>query len=952
VNVFCRNQLVKLMLYHHRTETVITLGLSGLALLLCVASARADDGQIEKTGGENLKINPEVVSQPILTDPIYACASSVVVRGYAHDAKLEIFVAGDPSSIGTGTGTDPNQQTVNVSPAFMNGQSVTAIQIYKGVKSKPSNAVVVKDFTVDYPAGLPQPRVSPAAQFECGQAVGAADVVPGAWWKAYAEDPKMGGGFDPPVQIGGNHDFSYTFVSPALKKGQGIRIQSGLCTSTSKFSDRQIVALDPPGLPPKPIVEPPVVEGADIVVVSGPAASPSLLDGAAIEVYGNLTPPPGDIVGGQPTPGDNPAGQQIGIGPIAAAGSHYSASQALCTGSGAGPKTPVLTCSQLPVAKIRSPLPGDTEVDVTDFVPGSQIYIFDGSKQIGLGGGSTITLTQPVAAGDKITVVQEVGSCKSSEVFVAVVGCGDRDPNVCSGDWPVFRHSGWRDGQQPITSVLTEPEQVRKLKVVWTWTPPDGPLGFRASPIVYKSQIFIGDGNGRFYALNEATGTLQWEYPPLKDPALLSKFINGANPSGQGLAASASIGTFRQQTAVVFGGPDQSIGLGLGSGRLFALEPASGGEIWKSPEIAVVSGTTSGSLTERHEQFGYSSPLVLGDSIYIGMADHGDNPIQKGRVAEMNGVTQLVNQTFFVATNPRGGGIWSSVAGGLDKGMVAITTGNSNINGPEPSPDHALSMIGLDATSGAIDWTLRPVPYADDSDPDWAAGPALLDARCGHVAASTQKDGWTYSVDSASTGGGSPSVHWQFPPTGIPFPVPDGRHGDTRYIRPGAGWNDTYITMDAGYPVEVYNTTNGFTRLHALDTCGSPTQPILWISDNIPSTVPGTPPTTPKQTSNSGSGQLGPPTVTKGIVFIGTSEGHLVALADPAVYPSANSVCVDPTVTNADCEMNGLALVPQPLVLRDIDLNAGAILSEPALANGRVFVATTGGSVIMLEPGK
>jgi len=919
-----------------------TIGLSGLALVLCVASARADDGRVEKTGGQDLKFNPEVVSPPILIDPIYACASTVVVRGYAHDATLEIFVAGDPNSIGMTKGTDPYQQTVKVSPAFTSGQTVTAIQIYKGVKSKASNAVVVKDFTVDYPSGLPKPRVSPAAQFECGKAVGAADVVPGAWWKAFAEDPKMGGGFDPPVQIGGNQDFPYTFVSP-LKKGQRIRIQSGLCKSLSALSDPQIVAVDPPGAPPAPIVDHPVIEGADIVVVRGPGGQP-LLDGAAIEVYGNLVPPPGDVIGGQPTPG---GAQQIGISPVAPAGSNFSASQALCSGSGAGPKTPVLPCSGLPAAKIRSPLPGDTEVYVTAFVPGSQIAIFDGSKQIGLGGGSTIVLTQPIAAGDKITVVQQVGTCKSSEVFVAVAGCGDRDPNVCSRDWPAFRHSGWRDGQQPNPSVLADPDQVRKLKVVWTFTPPDGPLGFRASPIVYKGQVFIGNANGRFYALDEATGTLQWEYPKPPKAALLSKFLVSANPSGKGLAASASIGTFKEKTAVVFGGPDQSIGLGLGSGRLFALDPASGAEIWKSPEIAVVSGTTDNSTTERHEQFGYSSPLVLGDSIYIGMADHGDNPIQKGRAAEMNGTTQAVNQTFFVATNPRGGGIWSSVAGGLDKGTVAITTGNSNIGGPQPSPDHALSMIGLDATTGAIKWKFRAVPYDDDGDPDWAAGPALLDARCGHVAASTQKDGWTYAVDSASTGGGSPGLHWQFPPTGVPFPVPDGRHGDTRYIKPGAGWNDTYITMDGGYPVEVNNTESGFTRLHGLDTCASSTQPVRWISDNIPSTIPAAP-----DNGNSAAGQLGPPTVTRGIVFVGTSAGHLVALADPSVYPTAYSVCADPTVTNTDCENNGLALVPRPLVIRDIDLKAGAILSEPALANGRVFVATTGGKVIMLAPGK
>ena len=297
---------------------------------------------------------------------------------------------------------------------------------------------------------------------------------------------------------------------------------------------------------------------------------------------------------------------------------------------------------------------------------------------------------------------------------------------------------------------------------------------------------------------------------------------------------------------VVFGAPDPSLGDKMGSGRLFALDPASGTVIWKSPEIAVVNGLTSSdtnesvAITQRHEQFGYSSPLALGNFIYVGIADHGDDPIQNGRVVAVDADSGSVFGGFgFNSTSSaRGGDIWSSVAGGLDNNTIAVTTGNSaNWNGgsqSEPTVDNALSMLGLNASSGAINWKLRAVPFSMDADPDWAAGPALLDARCGHAAASTQKDGWTYAAQSNSSGGGLPQVLWQFPPTGIPFT--SGNHGDTRYIKPGAGWNDTYITMDGGYELEAGQAGSGFTRLHALDVCAPSSQPVRWIAD-IPHTT-------------------------------------------------------------------------------------------------------------------
>src|SRR5262249_5113836 len=147
-------------------------------------------------------------------------------------------------------------------------------------------------------------------------------------------------------------------------------------------------------------------------------------------------------------------------------------------------------------------------------------------------------------------------------------------------------------------------------------------------------------------------------------------------------------------------------------GRIFALRASDGMEIWKSPELARLTGTTASSTNEFHEQFGYSSPLVLGDRVYAGIADHGDNPIQRGRVVAVNlSNGQPVAGFGFESTSTRGGGVWSSLAGGLE-GAIYITTGNVRCwNGgcqPEPNPNHGLSMLRLNASSGAVDWKLQP----------------------------------------------------------------------------------------------------------------------------------------------------------------------------------------------------------------------------------------------------
>jgi hypothetical protein len=101
------------------------------------------------------------------------------------------------------------------------------------------------------------------------------------------------------------------------------------------------------------------------------------------------------------------------------------------------------------------------------------------------------------------------------------------------------------------------------------------------------------------------------------------------------------------------------------------------------------------------------------------------------------------------------------------------------------------------------------------------------------------------------------------------------------------------------------------------------------------------------------------PTVTGGIVFVGTNEdpsdhkSHLVVLGDPSVVPPVGWRCSNTDYPSQNCSAP-YVLVPIPRLLASIAMPDGgslaAMRNEPVLARGRVFVATTARHVYMLAP--
>src|SRR5882724_2418087 len=116
-------------------------------------------------------------------------------------------------------------------------------------------------------------------------------------------------------------------------------------------------------------------------------------------------------------------------------------------------------------------------------------------------------------------------------------------------EWPAYRYGASRAGNQPNSSGLSDPAKVPSLALRWSWHVPLAARAFYASPVVYRDRVYIGNGNGYFYALDASTGRVVWQYPGGTAPALTSHYES--NPSSAGIASSATIATINGRDAVI-----------------------------------------------------------------------------------------------------------------------------------------------------------------------------------------------------------------------------------------------------------------------------------------------------------------------------------------------------------------------------------------------------------------
>jgi polyvinyl alcohol dehydrogenase (cytochrome) len=251
-----------------------------------------------------------------------------------------------------------------------------------------------------------------------------------------------------------------------------------------------------------------------------------------------------------------------------------------------------------------------------------------------------------------------------------------------------------------------------------------------AAPTVVGGNLYFGAWDGTFYALDGATGNTLW-----------STFL-GVAPMPSDPTCQPGIGV-ASQAAVT----SDTVYVGGGDSAVYALDRTSGAILWRRQIADPQAGA-----------FLWSSPMISGNALYIGIASLGDCPWVRGAVARIPldaPGSMLIH--YLVPETAGGAGTWSTVAIDEQSGLVYVTTGDSSAQdatqGIWGSALLALDINTLDVR-GYFFLPLSP----GDVDIDFGSSPTLFQTSDGNAyVAASGKDGVMYVLNR-----GDLSLAWQF----------------------------------------------------------------------------------------------------------------------------------------------------------------------------------------------
>jgi outer membrane protein assembly factor BamB len=377
---------------------------------------------------------------------------------------------------------------------------------------------------------------------------------------------------------------------------------------------------------------------------------------------------------------------------------------------------------------------------------------------------------------------------------------------------------------------------------------------FYASPTVADGMVFIGANTGVFYALNLTTGAVVWKR--------FLGFQPGLGCGARGITSTAAVA------------PDPTTGnpavyVGGGDGYLYALNASDGTVLWRS----VVGQLPS---TTQNDYYNWSSPVVVGGTVYDGVSSNCDFPFIRGGLQTFNQTNgSLLGSYWSVPSGSIGGGVWSSAA--TANGQVWVTTA-SGPSPPAPQGD-MYSVVRIDGSSMARQeaWQIPLAARAPDS--DFGSSPTLFSATLSgtnsQMVAACNKNGFLYAFRSMNVAAGPV---WSFKvgastATGsiscLAAPVWDGSH-----------------LFVAGNATSIGGVSYGGSMRQLDPATGAP----VWQT-GLAGNIGGTP-------SEDGAGVLAasmfisPTGVTKGTYLLNSSDGSTLAFLPTAVSEFSQPVWV------------------------------------------------------------
>lgn len=447
-----------------------------------------------------------------------------------------------------------------------------------------------------------------------------------------------------------------------------------------------------------------------------------------------------------------------------------------------------------------------------------------------------------------------------SLVLLAVVCQAPGASAASSSDWPTYVADTGRSGFNGSENVLTA-STVGRLKQLWTAS---GAGAISGQPVESGGTVFWGSWNGDEHAAT-LSGARLW------DTFIGTSTHTHCNPKSAGVAGTAAVGLAGSTNAVFVGG---------GDARVYALDAATGKILWSTARLGPAN-----------EAFLYSSPLLYGGSVYIGVASLGDCPLVQGKLVKLNAATGAVQATLnLVANGCLGAGIWGS-ASADSAGNLYVATGTWKTCSTPEKYAAALLKIRTSDLSVLSSWQL-PGREIATKDIEFGSAPTLLDFSSGattyHYVGIGAKDGVYYVFNTASISAG-PVWSKQIdtggtcPQCGQGVLAPSAFDGTTIYAAAG---KTTIGTTSCAGSVRALNPLNGTYRWqHCLSApvLGPVTAihgVVIAAGGNAITAVDAATGTTLYQFTDPIAGALfyGGTSVARAMVLAGNMDGHLYAL--------------------------------------------------------------------------
>jgi polyvinyl alcohol dehydrogenase (cytochrome) len=571
-----------------------------------------------------------------------------------------------------------------------------------------------------------------------------------------------------------------------------------------------------------------------------------------------------------PEPGPAPSGEAV-----------YAARCAACHDAPDSHAPPRAALEQMPAARILRTLDFGTMMSVT--------YMLDRAEREAVAGYLGVRAEDRAPPGTAF--------------------CSDRNVRLSPSpsDWNGWSPEPRNTRYQSETGGLAAAD-VPDLSLEWAFGF-EGDVNAFAPPTVIGDELFVGSAGGGVYALEAATGCIDWFYQ-----------ADGPVRTAVAIAARAGGGA-----TALFG--DQI-------GGLYAVDAATGRLAWKRrPEAHEATKLTG-------------APVVRGDTVYVPVASWEEsrplNPAYpcctfRGSVVAYGVADGVVRWKSYLVTEtpartgrtdegvpqwgPSGAGTWSAPTLDADRGRLYVTTGN-NYTGQTA---HSDAVVALDLDTGSIVWSQQLTPgdefnlycrgrgVCPGEDSDFGASAVLARAADGRdVLVAGQKSGVVYGLDPDAAGavlwqtrvgrgGINGGVLWGMAADGerVYAAVSDlGRR--TRADRSAYDWRPTGVDPTTGGGLSALNLGDGARVWYAPPAACDPARPVC--SPAQPAAVTAMP----------------------GVVFSGAVDGHLRAFA-----ASDGRVLWDYDTAREFATVNGVAA------------RGGSIDGDgPVIAGGRLYITS------------